>query len=65
ISTSELATSYAALILANEDVEITAEKLQFLITSAKFNVDTTKDSILTWAIEGEDVKDVLLSNNSG
>ncbi|KAL8879592.1 MAG: hypothetical protein Q9198_002830 [Flavoplaca austrocitrina] len=37
MSNSELATSYAALILADDDVEVTPDKLQTLIKAA--NID--------------------------
>ncbi|KKK25417.1 hypothetical protein AOCH_002394 [Aspergillus ochraceoroseus] len=35
MSTAELACSYASLILADEGIEITADKLQTLLTAAK------------------------------
>ena len=37
MSTAELAASYAALILADDGVEITAEKVQTLIKEAKID----------------------------
>ena len=35
MATSELATTYAALILADDEQEITAEKIMKLVTAAK------------------------------
>jgi large subunit ribosomal protein LP1 len=35
MSTAELACSYAALILADDGIEVSADKIQTLITAAK------------------------------
>ncbi|KFY89785.1 hypothetical protein V500_05484 [Pseudogymnoascus sp. VKM F-4518 (FW-2643)] len=66
MSNAELATSYAALILADDGVDITAEKLQTLITSAKvLDVEPIWTSLFAKALEGKDVKDLLLNVGSG
>ena len=39
MSNSELATSYASLILADEGIEITAEKINALVSAAKIDVE--------------------------
>ncbi|PNS19441.1 hypothetical protein CAC42_7285 [Sphaceloma murrayae] len=66
MSTAELASSYAALILADDGVEITAEKLQTLITAAKVpEVEPIWTSLFAKALEGKDVKDLLLNVGSG
>ncbi|GAB7342170.1 hypothetical protein MBLNU457_g0427t1 [Dothideomycetes sp. NU457] len=66
MSTSELATSYAALILADDGVEITSEKLQTLITAAKVpDVEPIWCTLFAKALEGKDVKDLLLNVGSG
>ncbi|KAF2220076.1 60s acidic ribosomal protein-domain-containing protein [Elsinoe ampelina] len=66
MSTSELAASYAALILADDGVEITAEKLQTLISAAKVpDVEPIWTSLFAKALEGKDVKDLLLNVGSG
>jgi len=66
MSTAELATSYAALILADDGVEITAEKLQTLITAAKVpDVEPIWTTLFAKALEGKDVKDLLLNVGSG
>lgn len=39
MSTSELATSYAALILADEGIEITGDKINTLTAAAKVDVE--------------------------
>ncbi|KAF1916687.1 hypothetical protein BDU57DRAFT_404672, partial [Ampelomyces quisqualis] len=66
MSSSELATSYAALILADDGVEITADKLQSLIkASGADTVDPAASNIYAKALEGKDVKDLLLNTNVG
>ncbi|OBT73669.1 hypothetical protein VF21_06176 [Pseudogymnoascus sp. 05NY08] len=66
MSNAELATSYAALILADDGVDITAEKLQTLITAAKVaDVEPIWTSLFAKALEGKDVKDLLLNVGSG
>ncbi|KAI9855547.1 MAG: 60S acidic ribosomal protein P1 [Vezdaea acicularis] len=66
MSTSELATSYAALILADDGVDITADKLQTLIKAAKVeDVEPIWTSLFAKALEGKDVKDLLLNVGSG
>ncbi|QIW98236.1 hypothetical protein AMS68_003754 [Peltaster fructicola] len=66
MSTSELAASYAALILADDGVEITADKLTSLITAAKVaDIEPIWASLFAKALEGKDVKDLLLNVGSG
>ncbi|KAF2745705.1 hypothetical protein M011DRAFT_446977 [Sporormia fimetaria CBS 119925] len=66
MSTAELATSYAALILADDGVDITADKLQTLIGAAKVEgVEPIWTSLFAKALEGKDVKDLLLNVGSG
>ncbi|SCZ97370.1 BZ3500_MvSof-1268-A1-R1_Chr4-2g07169 [Microbotryum saponariae] len=61
---SELATTYAALILADEGIEISSEKIIALTTAAKVEVEPIWANLLAKALEGKDVKD-LLSNVGG
>ncbi|KAI9697536.1 MAG: 60S acidic ribosomal protein P1 [Bogoriella megaspora] len=66
MSNQELATSYAALILADDGVEITSDKLQSLIKAAKIeDVEPIWCSLFAKALEGKDVKDLLLNVGSG
>ncbi|KAM6483494.1 60s acidic ribosomal protein-domain-containing protein [Trichoderma sp. SZMC 28011] len=65
MSTAELASSYAALILADDGIEITADKLQSLITAAKVEVEPIWTSIFAKALEGKDIKDLLVNVGSG
>jgi len=66
MSTSEMAVSYAALILADDNLEITADKLQTLIKAAKVEeVEPIWTTLFAKALEGKDVKDLLLNVGSG
>ncbi|PGH27547.1 60S acidic ribosomal protein P1 [Polytolypa hystricis UAMH7299] len=66
MSTSELAVSYAALILADDGVEITADKLQTLLKAANVqDVEPIWSSLFAKALEGKDLKDILLNVGSG
>ncbi|KAF4978988.1 hypothetical protein FZEAL_4719 [Fusarium zealandicum] len=66
MSHAELASSYAALILADDGVEITADKLQSLIKAANVEeVEPIWTSIFAKALEGKDVKDLLVNVGSG
>ncbi|KAI1662631.1 ribosomal protein 60S [Daldinia decipiens] len=66
MSTAELASSYAALILADDGVEITADKLQTLIKAAKIvDVEPIWTQLFSKALEGKDVKDLLSNVGSG
>ncbi|KAF2759641.1 hypothetical protein EJ05DRAFT_436862 [Pseudovirgaria hyperparasitica] len=66
MSNAELASSYAALILADDGVEITADKLQTLIKAANIeDVEPIWTSLFAKALEGKDVKDLLLNVGSG
>ncbi|KAI0878068.1 60S acidic ribosomal protein P1 [Hypoxylon argillaceum] len=66
MSTSELASSYAALILADDGVDITADKLQTLIKAAGVeDVEPIWTQLFAKALEGKDVKDLLSAVGSG
>ncbi|KAI4245054.1 MAG: hypothetical protein L6R40_002653 [Gallowayella cf. fulva] len=77
MSNSELATSYAALILADDDVPITPDKLQTLIKAASIDdVESIWTTLFAKrlapafsdspkALEGKNVKDMLLNVGSG
>ncbi|EWC47188.1 60S acidic ribosomal protein P1 [Drechslerella stenobrocha 248] len=61
MATSELAVSYAALILADDGIDITAEKLQTLLKAATVDVEPIWTTLFAKALEGKDVKDLLLN----
>ncbi|KAI0153191.1 60s acidic ribosomal protein-domain-containing protein [Xylariaceae sp. FL1272] len=66
MSNAELASSYAALILADDGVEITADKLQTLIKAAGVaDVEPIWTQLFAKALEGKDVKELLSAVGSG
>ncbi|OOF97022.1 hypothetical protein ASPCADRAFT_205818 [Aspergillus carbonarius ITEM 5010] len=65
MSTAELACSYAALILADDGLEVSAEKIQTLLSAAKVaEVEPIWTSIFAKALEGKDIKDLLTNVGS-
>ncbi|PLB46919.1 hypothetical protein P170DRAFT_511586 [Aspergillus steynii IBT 23096] len=65
MSTAELACSYAALILADDGVEVTADKIQTLLGAAKVQeVEPIWTSIFAKALEGKDIKELLTNIGS-
>ncbi len=65
MSESELACVYAALILADDDVAITGEKIQTLLKAAKVNVEPYWPGLFAKALEGANVKELLSNVGSG
>ncbi|KAF4120032.1 large subunit ribosomal protein LP1 [Geosmithia morbida] len=65
MASPELASSYAALILADDGIEITADKLQTLIKAANVEVEPIWTSIFAKALEGKDVKELLTNVGAG
>jgi large subunit ribosomal protein LP1 len=65
MSSSELTVAYAALILADDQLDITADKLQTIIKAADVEVEPIWTTLFAKALEGKDVKDILLNVGSG
>lgn len=61
MSNAELATGYAALILADEGLEITSDRLSTLTKAAGVEVESIWTQLFAKALEGKDVKDMLLN----
>ncbi|EIW77506.1 ribosomal protein 60S [Coniophora puteana RWD-64-598 SS2] len=61
----DLAATYAALILADEGVEITSDKILALTTAANVELEPIWASLLAKALEGKDVKDLLSNVGAG
>lgn len=58
---SESLVSYAALILADAEKEISSENLQTVLTAAGASVDSIWTSVYAKALEGKDLKEILFS----
>ncbi|KAI5981517.1 60S acidic ribosomal protein P1 [Pisolithus marmoratus] len=65
MATVELAPTYAALILADDGIEITSDKIVSLTSAANVDVEPIWASLLAKALEGKDVKDLLLNVGAG
>ena len=58
---TESALSYAALILADAEVEITTEKLLALVTKANVEVEGIWADLFAKALEGKDLKEFFFN----
>lgn len=65
MSTAELASAYAALILADESIEIDATKIKTLIEAAGVEIEPIWASLFAKALAGKDIKDFLMNVGSG
>ncbi|EJU01585.1 ribosomal protein 60S [Dacryopinax primogenitus] len=65
MASAELATTYAALILADDGVEITADKINAITTAAKVDVEPIWATLLAKALAGREVKEMLMNVGAG
>ncbi len=61
MSQTELACVYASLILADDGVEITADKILKITEAAGVEVQPIWASLFAKALEGKDIKDLLMN----
>ncbi|KAJ6569439.1 60s acidic ribosomal protein-domain-containing protein [Mycena capillaripes] len=61
----DLAATYAALILADEGIEITSDKICTLTSAANVDLEPIWATLLAKALEGKNVKDLLSNVGSG
>jgi len=62
---TDLAPTYAALILADDGLEITADKIVALTTAANVEIESIWANLLAKALEGKNVKELLSNVGSG
>ncbi|KAG8803597.1 hypothetical protein FRC17_006156, partial [Serendipita sp. 399] len=62
---AELAATYAALILADDGIEITSEKILALTNAADVELEPIWATLLAKALEGKNVKELLSNVGSG
>ncbi|KAH3901164.1 ribosomal protein P1 SCDLUD_002647 [Saccharomycodes ludwigii] len=62
---TEKALSYAALILADSEVEITSEKLMSLVTAANLEIESIWANIFAKAMESQNLTELLVNFNTG
>ncbi|PCH36033.1 ribosomal protein 60S [Wolfiporia cocos MD-104 SS10] len=65
MASTELAATYAALILADEGVEITSDKIVALTSAASVELEPIWASLLAKALEGKNVKELLSNVGAG
>ena len=65
VSVEELACVYSALILFDDDISITAEKLQTILKSANVDVEPYWPTLFAKALEGVDIKGLITNISSG
>lgn len=61
----ELACVYAALILQDDDVAVTAEKIQTILKAANVDVEPYWPGLFAKALDGLDVKGLITNVGSG
>ena len=64
-SKAEFACVYSALILADDDVAITGEKIQTVLKAASVDVEPYWPGIFAKELEGINVKDLITNVASG
>ncbi|XP_010940836.1 large ribosomal subunit protein P1 isoform X2 [Elaeis guineensis] len=65
MSIGELACTYAALILYDDNIPITAEKIMTLVKSANVKIDSYWAPLFAKLLEKRSVEDLILSVGSG
>ncbi|EHA8590990.1 60S acidic ribosomal protein P1 [Cocos nucifera] len=65
MATGELACSYAALILHDDGIPITAEKISTLVKAANLKIDSYWAPLFAKLLEKRSVDDLILSVGSG
>merc|ERR1711981_1373712 len=64
MANNELACTYAALILADDDVPVTADKLTTILKAASVEVEPIWPSLFAKALAGIGIKDLITSVGS-
>ncbi|XP_008775292.2 60S acidic ribosomal protein P1-like [Phoenix dactylifera] len=65
MSTAELACTYASLILHDDGISITAEKIMTLVKAAGLKIDSYWAPLFAKLLENRNVDDLILSVGSG
>lgn len=65
MSASELACTYASLILHDDGIAITAEKISTLVKAADVSVESYWPSLFAKLLEQKNVEDLIMNVGSG
>ncbi|KAI9295049.1 hypothetical protein K502DRAFT_324553 [Neoconidiobolus thromboides FSU 785] len=65
MSINEQAVVYASLILADDKIDITADKINTIVKAANVTVEPIWASLFAKVFEGKDVSELLLNVGSG
>jgi len=65
MSVNELACTYAALILADDDVPVTGEKISTILKAANVDVETIWPSLFAKALSSVNIRDLITNIGSG
>jgi len=65
MASNDLAPTYAALILADDGLEITADKIVALTSAANVDIEPIWATLLAKALEGKNVRELLFNVGSG
>uniref|UniRef100_A0A146MI50 Large ribosomal subunit protein P1 n=1 Tax=Lygus hesperus TaxID=30085 RepID=A0A146MI50_LYGHE len=65
VANNELACVYASLILADDDVAITGEKIQTILKAAGVDVEPYWPGLFAKSLEGVNVKDLITKIGAG
>ncbi|KAJ8940019.1 hypothetical protein NQ314_010850 [Rhamnusium bicolor] len=64
-SNAELACVYSALILADDDIAVTGEKIQTILKAANVDVEPYWPGLFAKALEGVNIKELITNIGSG
>ncbi|XP_066256977.1 large ribosomal subunit protein P1 [Euwallacea similis] len=64
-SNAELACVYSALILADDDIAVTGEKIQTILKAANVDVEPYWPGLFSKALEGVNIKELITNIGSG
>ncbi|XP_072397883.1 large ribosomal subunit protein P1 [Diabrotica undecimpunctata] len=64
-TSAELACVYSALILADDDIAVTGEKIQTILKAANVEVEPYWPGLFAKALEGINIKDLITNIGSG
>ncbi|CAG9771326.1 unnamed protein product [Ceutorhynchus assimilis] len=64
-SNAELACVYSALVLADDDIAVTGEKIQTILKAANVDVEPYWPGLFAKALEGVNIRDLITTIGSG